>query len=244
MKYFYVDETYDTTKPVWEACIGGLIVKPEDVVEIEYALHQVIQQAPGLEPIERQCEFKCSEFFRNQNDQSKIFILEGLCDALLKFEFAFLASHAKCSSAELEKFNAHFNNKERAIQHLAFQNVHRYLEPYTQIGCVQTIVDLGLHESFRPVYEIYALSARGLNATRDIENDETQITIRNFRQHLTPVFLDSKDSRLLQLSDTLIGLELASKNQQLTPFKQQLFQATRCLENHMTVHTVDFTVQN
>ena len=52
--------------------------------------------------------------------------------------------------------------------------------------------------------------------------DDSQITLKNYRNLPVPLFLDSNDSRLLQFSDLLIGLLLSKETGSLTPFKEEL----------------------
>jgi len=243
MKYYLIDESYTEQKGYWHCIIGGAVIKPEDAVSIEFALLEVVKQTPSLTPGERTEEFKFTSYFRAQTDDVKVGLLERLCGAMMDFDMYFLLSHASCRTDKLKQL-LHFQKPQGMIQTLAYSNVSNYLVPETSQGVVQLIVDLGLSESFRPIYDMYVGMSRGVLTVKLIGIPEDQLTLQNFRNLPVPLFIDSKDSRLLQLSDVLIGLRLAEITGSATAFKKRLAESTRCLNERIVVESVEWNAES
>jgi hypothetical protein len=133
--------------------------------------------------------------------------------------------------------------EQDVIQELAFINIAFILAPYTAESLVQTVVDLGLSESFRPIYQMYVGMSRGLIATKLMGVSDDQITLPNFLNLPVPLFVDSKDSRLIQISDLINGLYLAKEVGKVTAFKKQLLEATSILESRINIHSIDWNAK-
>ena len=189
MLYHYIDETSRQHCGSWYASIGGALIEPEVVLNVEFDLLTTLKKFSTLTPVEIQSEFKFSEFFRGQADELKIEILESLCETLSKIDITFLIGQAKCETRKMDNLIDIHGTAERAIQWLAFHNVANNLAPFTASGQVQTIVDLGVSKSFTGLYNMYMGKWRGLLAVKQMEIDENQITIPNFRNLLPPLFI-------------------------------------------------------
>ena len=111
---------------------------------------------------------------------------------------------------------------------------------FTEEGVVQVIVDLGLSDAFRSVYNIYAGALQSIPQLVAHGIGVDQITIPNFNRLPPPVFMDSARSRILQFSDLLIGLLLSRELNALTDFKQSLLDAVSPLLDVTRVHSVEW----
>lgn len=220
--YFYVDETYREAAGYWHCNIGGTLLPADAVLEAEFALEACLvdlHQTDGLADFRE--EFKYTAFFPGASDDLKIRACTRLAEALMAFDPSFIVSHAKIATRKLESLTA-FGPPAQAIQHLAHFNVSHALAAPAAENLIQIVVDLGLSEAFRPVYDVYASSARGLKVVKAQRLQNVHISVPHYMQLLPPVFADSKDSRLIQFSDLLIGLLLAEQTDQLTLFKTAL----------------------
>lgn len=220
--YFYVDETYREVDGYWHCNIGGTLLPASAVLDAEFALEACLfdlHQTHGLANFHE--EFKYTAFFPGVADDLKLKTCARLAETLASFDPSFIVSHAKVATPKLQSLVA-FGPPTYAIQHLAHVNVSHALAAPAAENLIQIVVDLGLSEAFRSVYDIYASSARGLKLIKAQGIQDVHITTPHYRQLLPPVFSDSKDSRLIQFSDLLIGLLLAEQAGQLTPFKSAL----------------------
>jgi len=237
---YYVDESYCQTGLYWHCNIGGCLLDAESVVEAEIALETCIYDVARTEPqFKPTQEFKYSDFFRSATDDLKLKVCAALSIVMASFAVDFLVSHAKIQSAKLASLPA-FGSPSQAIQHLAHINVAHYLAKPAENHLIQTIVDLGLSESFRPVYEVYAGSNRGLKMIKAQRIEDVHISIPHYRHLLPPAFVDSRDSRLLQYSDLLIGLLLCREAGGLTPFKQSLLECMAPVMPRVELSTVEW----
>jgi hypothetical protein len=239
--YYYIDETYKTSADYWHCNIGGALINPSLVIPIEIALTQCLhKRLSTVEHVSWQSEFKYSDFFRDADDDLKIELCRTICETVSEFEFKFIISHAKYRKEWLTTLAKFMGGEQKTIQNLAYFNLPYYIAPYTATSLVQTIVDLGLSESFKPIYQMYVGAARGIVAFKGMGLLDEDISRPNFQNLPTPLFVDSKDSRLIQLSDLLNGLLLAKEMGEMTEFKQKLLDATSSLENRISLHTVEW----
>lgn len=239
--YYFVDESYCEQGDYWHCNIGGAFVHSANVVPIEIALETQIYQLAISEGFPyAQGEFKYSHFFRDTSDQFKFKICDALVAVLAQNGVQFLVSHAKIDKKKLGPLTPAFGPPSRAIQHLAHININNYLAGPAETHVVQMIVDLGISESFRPVYDIYASALRSIPMMKARGIQDNQITIANYQRLPRPVFLDSKDSRVLQFSDLLIGLLLSRELDNLTPFKAALIERLAPIMNNVHVRSVEW----
>lgn len=194
----------------------------------------------GIENVNFSQEFKYSDFFRSVDDAKKLDIANAICKTAIALDIRFLVSYAKCRTDRLEPIAKSMGGCQAAIQMLAFMNVSNFLAPHTSQYPVQTVVDLGLSESFRPIYQMYVGHARGLIAVKMMGIRDDQITIPNYSNLPVPLFVDSHDSRLIQLSDLLIGTLLAKNMQQSTGFKGKLIDTVACLDSRIALHSIEW----
>jgi len=240
MLYYYVDETTRRQDGWWYASIGGALVRPEDVLAIESALETVIVSASTLTPRERKGEFKYTEFFRDQPDEVKIEILEEMCGAVTDFNIVFLLGQAKHDAGIMQDLIDFHETPERAMYRLALARLPQHLAPYTASEPVQKIVDLGVSEAFKGLYGLYMMRRRGRMAMQQMGFDEEHIPTPNHHHLLPPLFVASHDSRILQLSDVLLGLSLAKTAGALTEFKKDLLQATRAIQDKVKARLIEW----
>jgi hypothetical protein len=222
--YFYVDETYRKAAGYWHCNIGGALLPANEVLEAEIALEACLfdlHRTDGLAKFSE--EFKYTAFFTSASDDLKLKTCTRLVETLLAYDVSFIVSHAKIAAPRLQALTA-FGPPAQAIQHLAHINVSHALAAPAAENLIQIVVDLGLSESFRSVYDVYASSARGLKLIKAQGIQNVHMTVPHYMQLLPPVFADSKDSRLIQFSDLLIGLLLVEQTGLLTPFKTALLE--------------------
>lgn len=239
--YYYVDECYREHSSYWHCNIGGAILQVENVVEAEIALETQIYSLSTTNGFPyAQGEFKCTDFFRETSDEFKLKIAGALTSALLSLNVRFLVSHAMVEKKNLARFGDAFGSPSKAIQQLSYVNIANYLAGPASSNAVQVIVDLGIAESFRPIYDMYCSSVRSIPMLKARGIHDSDITIPHYRNLPRPVFLDSGDSRLLQYSDLLIGLLLARQLHVLTPFKSALLAQIEPIFKNVEVLSVEW----
>lgn len=238
--YFYVDESFQQKQGHWHCNIGGMLLGSAQAVDVEIALEtDLLQRAKSAGVSTPVSECKYSNFLRGTPDDFKLDVCKSVASLLLQHKARFLVSHAKCRSSQLGLFKG--LTPSLAIQQLAhFNVVSSYLAKITDQEIVQVIVDLGLSEAFRPVYNVYAGAIQSVPNLVAQGIGDDQITIPNFRRLPAPVFMDSARSRVLQFSDLLIGLLLSRELNALTSFKQSLLQAFEPLLGVTTFHSVEW----
>jgi len=239
--YYFVDESFCEQGDYWHCNIGGTFVQSANVVAIEIALETQIYQLAISEGFPyAQGEFKYSDFFRNTSDDFKFKVCDALAAVLAQNGVRFLISHAKINKKKLGPLTPAFGTPSHTIQHLAHININYYLAGSAETHVVQMIVDLGISESFRPVYDIYAGALRSIPMMKARGIQDDQITIANYQRLPRPVFLDSKDSRILQFSDLLIGLLLSKELGSITPFKAALLECLAPIMPNIQVVSVEW----
>jgi len=225
--YYFVDESYCEHGDYWHCNIGGAILPSASAVSTEIDLETQtyqVAESEGCLPY-AQDEFKYSNFFREAPDEFKFKVCDALSAVFVRDGVGFLVSHAKIDKKKLSPLTPEFGSPSHQIQLLAYLNIqHNYLAELSKTQVVQMIVDLGISKSFRPVYEMYASVVRSIPMLKARGISDDQITIPNYQRQPRPVFLDSKDSRVLQFSDLVIGLLLSEIVGNLTPFKAALIE--------------------
>lgn len=241
MQYFYIDETYKENAEYWHCNIGGAIIPPSVVVDLEIELSQKIHKyTTENSSYDHNKEFKYTDFFSEFDDVKKINICDELVRTFEKYEINFLISHAKCKKSELSKIKKSFGGSQQCIQKLAFFNLQYFLAPYTNTQVVQTIVDLGLCKGFKPVYEMYVAQMKGLIATKLAGFKDKDITSPNFRNLPSPLFIRSRDSRIVQFCDLIIGSFLSYELGQLSDFKSKIHSSLAALDQMIRLETVEW----
>lgn len=239
--YYYVDECYREHGAYWHCNIGGAMLQVENVVDAEVELETQIYSLAISDGFPyAQGEFKYTDFFRATSDEFKLKIAGALTTALLALNVHFLVSHAMIEKKKLAQFGAAFGSASKTIQHLSWINIANYLAGPASSNPVQVVVDLGIAESFRPIYDMYCSTVRSIPMLKARGIHDSDITIPHYRNLPRPVFLDSGDSRLLQCSDLLIGLLLARQLQVLTPFKSALLAQVEPILKNVEVLTVEW----
>jgi hypothetical protein len=239
--YYYIDECYREHGDYWHCNIGGAAVALERVVDIEIALEEQIYSlalANGF-PYSHGSEFKYSNFFRNTSDEFQLSVARALSTVLSTHDVRFLVSHAKIRKDKLDAL--YIGQKpSHAIQQLAYVSISHYLSNIVRTQPVQIVVDLGVSESFRPIYDMYAGVLRSIPMMKARGITDSQITIENYRNLPMPLFLDSRDSRILQFSDLLIGLLLSRELKVLTDFKKALLSCLDPVMSNVSVGSVEW----
>ncbi len=239
--YYYVDESFREDREYWHCNIGGALLENARVVDTEIEMEHTIYNLAISEGFPyAQGEFKYSDFFRETSDEFKFKISAELARILLERGVRFLVSHAKIHKRHMKALAPPFGTPSRAIQQLSYVNINNYLAAPAATHVVQMIVDLGISESFRPVYDMYAGALRSIPMLKARGITDDQITISNYRNLPRPVFLASQDSRLLQFSDLLIGLLLCREVGALTPFKLKLVEQLSAMMKYVESVSVEW----
>jgi hypothetical protein len=238
--YQYLDETYRHTGGYWHCCIGGALISSERVVDAEIAIETKILRTIREEGVlNLQGEFKYSDFYREAEDDTKLKLASEITKAIAEVDIQFLVSYARIRSERLPSSTPGMSPAIQ-IQGMAYRNINNYLVQPAETCVVQTIVDLGISESFKPVYDMYAGSLRSIPMMKARGIQDDAITIANYRRLPRPLFLTAQDSRLLQFSDLLIGLILASEMGELTEFKRQLLVELEPVMPRVTFSRVEY----
>ena len=239
--YYYVDETFREVGEYWHCNIGGALLENGRTVDAEIAMEETIYNLAISEGFPyAQGEFKYSDFFRETSDEFEFKISGELTRVLVERGVRFLMSHAKIRNRHMKSLGPPFGTPSKTIQQLSYVNINNYLTALAATHVVQMIVDLGISESFRPIYDMYAGALRSIPMLKARGITDDQITIAHYRNLPKPVFLASGDSRLLQFSDFLIGLLLCREVGALTPFKLQLLEQVGAIMKNTEVVSVEW----
>lgn len=245
MLYHYLDETYKKKNGYWHCVIGGLLVPAELVVDIEIQLNEAISSCNSESeehPLNK--EFKFTSFFETVSDTYKYEVFSKLVDVVFRNDLEILASHAFIEGSVSNKIVDSFGDHQKMIQYLAFVNMSEYLSPLSCTTQIQTVVDMGLNESFKPIYDMYTSIHKTIPSMSSMGFDETHITFKDYRNVPIPLFIESRDSKLIQLSDVIVGLLLASKMENLSPFKSYLYNLMQPIICNIKCHTIEWNKQS
>lgn len=236
--YLYLDETYIKSDDYWHCNIGGAILPASKIydaeLELENCLYAIYQRDNSF-PFQE--EFKYSRFFSSARDELKMEACSALVSTACNLEIDFLVSHAKIATRKISPLSA-FCSPQKAIQFLANFNISHYLTEPAKNHLIQTVVDLGLSGSFKSVYDMYYAISRGLKLVKSQGFEDDLISVPNYRNLLPPVFITSQDSRLLQLSDLIIGLLLSRDTGKMSPFKESLLNSLTPIQNRIKLNSV------
>lgn len=207
LKYFYLDESVRKIDGYWHSVIGGAIVKPESVSEINREISTELTRDVfngngnlGLE------EFKYTSFYESVDDVTKMQALNKIVNIVKKYEVKFMFSHAYIDHKKIKALNVFRRTEAKFIQNLACINVlHGLIQPLANHNFIQIIVDGGFNEAFKPLHDMYMDIKRGIDNAKVIGFEDKDISIKNYNRILTPVFVDSRDERLIQVSDMMLG---------------------------------------
>ncbi len=239
MLYHYIDETYKECGGYWHCIIGGLLVPAASVVDIEIQLSESIQKCNSdVDSVNPQEEFKCTSFFEEASDQYKYDVLSEFVRVIRNNNLDVLASHAYINKKDASGIAPNFGSHQNMIQMMAFQNMSNFLSPITSSTQVQTVVDLGLNESFKPIYQMYVSGQKNIPIILGMGVDESDISISNFRNLPTPLFIRSEDSKCIQISDVIIGLLLAKKMGTISKFKGSLYETLEPIMPNIGCHSI------
>ena len=239
--YYFVDETYTTHDGFLHCNIGGAIVPSDQIVDLEVELESALREVAQVQRFEyTQAEFKSSSFFPNVSDSSKLEIAAALARRFAARSVPLLVSHACVRKERLDPVVRAFGTPQQAIQHFAQFNVPQHLAELTSSNIVQIIADLGLSESFRPTYNVYASTVGSIPMVKAHGVPDAAITVPNWKRLPKAVFLDSKDSRVLQFSDLVVGLNLSERLGTLSAFKRSLLDALAPIQSLLRVKSVEW----
>lgn len=241
MIYYFVDETYRKSGGYWHCNIGGLLIPPSEIVDFETECSVAIDKCNSdAENAPCNREFKYSNFFRENSDSYKLSVASEFANIIHCRSLHFSISHAIITDHKIASLSSTFSDPQIAIQFLAATNIKYHVSGITKDDQMQLIVDLGLSESFRQIYDIHSGSAKSIPYMKSMGFKEEDITFPNYRNFLAPLFIDSKDSRAIQLSDLVIGLSLAKQTGGLTGFKADLYGALEPIHPHIMINSVEW----
>ncbi|APG27028.1 hypothetical protein A7E78_03780 [Syntrophotalea acetylenivorans] len=241
MIYHYLDETFRQSGGYWHCSIGGLLVPPSQIVDFEIEFSEAIEKCNSeIESSSCNIEFKYSNFFRENSDTYKLAVISEFANIVRSRGLNISISHAKIAEENVRVFGGFFSSPQIAIQYLSATNIKYHLMDITKNQQLQIVVDLGLSESFRPIYDIHSGSTRSIPYMKAMGLNESEITFPNYRNFLAPLYMDSRDSRAIQFSDLVIGLSLARQTGELTGFKADLYQALEPIHSHITINSIEW----
>ena len=218
------------------------MLKPDNVVSHEIDISLLIAQGfNNGNGCHLSNEIKYTDIFSmKSSDEDKLLYLSKCINYIKGIECEILVSHCSCSDGAMEIVNMPGKkiDGQKQIQSLAWHNYSRHIKEITKDSLVQAIVDLGLSESFRPIYNMYQSIIRGVVDAKFFEIDDENITIPNFRNILPPVFIDSRDSRLIQISDVIIGSYNACNKEKRSDFSKRVHDVIMVIEEKVIVNSV------
>lgn len=241
--HYYVDESIRKAGEYWHCNIGGALLENSRVVDVEIAMEETIYRLAKSEGFPyAQREFKYSNFFRDTSDEFKFKVSAELTRVLAEREVRFLVSHAKTHNRHMKSIGPMFGTPSKTIQHFSYVNISKNLAALAATHVVQMVVDLGISESFRPIYEMYASNLKNIPMLKARGISDAHIAIPHYRNLPMPVFLASGESRLLQFSDFLIGLLLCHEVEDLTPFKLKLLEQVGSIMKNVEIISVEHNI--
>ena len=205
MRYLYLDESYRLVDDHWHCVIGGLLLPPEVSVDLEMAYVDAVKSFPSVTTEEFLGEIKSTAFFTQQNDDIKLQILSALTKCTLEHGGQGFISHAVCRADRLPFQKTQHGH---GIQVLAYMVVHHIIEHHLKGEFIQIVVDLGRSAGFNNIYDLYVGAISGLPQARWLEIPDELLIHPGYRNMPMPLFLDSRNSRLIQFADFIAGIGL------------------------------------
>ena len=151
-----------------------------------------------------------------------------------------LKEHGMKYYLELNKLNFPSYGPSDFIQSMANMNIRLYIEEITNTEPTQIVVDLGLNESFKKIYEMYSGALKSVPMLKCLGVTDSNIYIPNFRNLPIPLYLRSEDSRLLQISDVVIGSIVSEQTNSITDFKTKIINTVKRHSHITKIHSVEW----
>lgn len=248
MLYHFIDESYTPTpvSGIWHCYIGGPLIDGSRLAELEVELAKVIWTADrgeafrdGLRrPVLPIREFGSTDFFCDlgYSDDELLVIFRNLLAVMKQFDVKYLISAVSSPRRAFARFRKIFPRQGGLeIQDRAFQEIPFHLAPRAQDELIQMVIDLGLSESFQKEYEMYVSSATSLVSVIAVAGDDDGVALRQWRNLPCPVFISSKSSRVMQMTDMVVGLCRWKAEGSTGSFKQLLYDAFEMYLSDVTI---------
>lgn len=243
MKYYYLDETTKQFEGYWHGIVGGLIIKPEQINDINYAINDQLNAILVEDnEIKGMQEIHLNNLFSNVNDDDlKLNVLNAAIQEIRKRDVKFMVSYAKIKKDRMSEFPSFFGgDPHKCILNLAFFNVRYFIQKITEKELLQLIIDAGFNASYKSLHNIYMNIKRGVDNARVFERTKTRISTPNFMNILPPAFVDSRDERLIQISDVIIGVQMWKQEGNISEFKQKIIDIVDVLRPEVEVYEVEW----
>jgi hypothetical protein len=238
MLYHYIDESFRKTREHYHSNVGGLLIPDDKIVDFEIEIEKCIpkRMPDGSIQIDHE-EFKYTTFFKGKSDDEKVSLFSKFVGVVRRLEVRVVVSHAMTRHETLKALPRPGGQENLSMLACAWFNMGVYLESTTGETLVQSVVDLGISESFRPIYNTYVGMSSGVAA---LVSGGIEISLPNFRNLPTPLFVDSRNSRAIQLSDVLIGLLLARTTNTLSPLMARLHAELAGIHSQIQLYSVEW----
>lgn len=247
MKYIYLDETTKKFDKKWYGIVGGPVVKPNQINPINYAINDTFNdiliednEIKGME------ELHLNDIFPSvKNDDLKFKALNSAMQILRDSGIKFLVSCAFVQTNNINPMSVNMLGRGRPeyyILSLAYFNIPYFIQDMTENEPVQLIIDAGFDPSYKKqIHPIYLSTKEGIDNARVFKNwREGQISTPNYTNILPPAFVDSKDERLTQISDLIVGVQMWKLENKLSNFKKQIIKAVDILNPQIELHVIEW----
>ena len=217
----------------------------KNIVDAEISINKTIFDALKIYGSVMQNEFKFTDIFswvnhQDFNDDTKVDLIDKILISVANHGGSFIVSHAFCAAAKLNKLNFPSYGPSDFIQSMANMNIRLYIEEITNTEPTQIVVDLGLNESFKKIYEMYSGALKSVPMLKCLGVTDSNIYIPNFRNLPIPLYLRSEDSRLLQISDVVIGSIVSEQTNSITDFKTKIINTVKRHSHITKIHSVEW----
>ena len=245
MKYYYLDETSKQFGGYWHGIIGGALIEPKKINDLNYAINDQLNKILVVDnEIKGMQEIHINNLFPDiDDDDLKLHGLEVAIHEIKKSGVKFLLSYAKFKKDKIKELQSFGKEPEKMIFTLAFLNVSYWVQEITKYGLLQMIIDAGFNDSYKRLHDIYMSKKRSVDIVR-LFWDESIISTPNFRNILSPAFVDSRDERLIQISDAVIGVEMWKQQGSVSEFKQKIIDIVSVLDSQIEVNEVEWNKKN
>ncbi|MBW1795180.1 MAG: DUF3800 domain-containing protein [Deltaproteobacteria bacterium] len=227
MYYFYLDESNKEIGDNQHCMMGGILISPDNSFEIRSrmnsTLNKILRKNGGIFGFSTELHF--SDFLREWDDKTKLHVLKEitkLLDANLITDI--IISHCFMSKKIVYEHSKSWTGPFSALMQLTYWNLLRKFHNYSQDSLIQFIIDGAFQESFKKIADGYSAFKIGADMGRELFKEEYKPLI-DYKKLLEPVYIDSKDSRHIQISDIILGVCMVKEtcdNGFETPYKKQI----------------------
>lgn len=238
LKYCYVDESYKKFGGYHHCIVGGLVINPVHVIKINLAINDILNEKLVLNnQILGMQEMHLNDLFPEvPDDEMKFEVLNSVIREVSNWDFKIFTFHLKYPNEEMKKLMEVWKDYEiRFMYRATFLRLYPIIKNHYKGALLQTIVDAGFDRSFKKqVHPVYMFFKEILQNSRIFQEQRQDAPLKDIEAwDFTPVFTDSRDERLIQLVDMVIGKSMWQIDKNISPFKQKVTKILSQLDSQL-----------